>query len=108
MQFALRVAKMVEALPKNVAGRMAAAQVVRSAASVAANYRSSQRAKSRADFVSKITTVLEEADETEFWLEFIARAELLPEARLTDLRREADELIRIFAATRRSARRSVS
>jgi len=53
---------------------------VRSAASVAANYRSSQRAKSRADFVSKTTTVLEEADETEFWLEFIARAELLPAA----------------------------
>lgn len=107
MQFALRVVKMSEVLPKTTAGRTAAGQIVRSATSVAANYRASQRAKSRADFVSKIATVLEEADETEFWLEFIARAELLLEARLAELRAEADELTRIFAAIRRSARRSV-
>ncbi|WP_415909385.1 four helix bundle protein [Oleiharenicola sp. Vm1] len=72
---------------------------------MAANYRSSQRAKSRADFASKITPVLEEADETEFWLEFIARTELLPAARLAELRAKADELTRIFAAIRRSSRR---
>lgn len=108
MVFALRVVRMVEVVPKTITGRTAAGQIVRSATSVAANYRASQRAKSPADFVAKITTVLEEADETEFWLEFIARAKLLPETRLAELRREADELIRIIAATRRSARGSGS
>ena len=104
MQFALRILKLVEALPKTATGRTVAAQIVRCGTSVAANYRASLRGKSRPDFINKITIVLEEADETEFWLELIARAGLLPEPRITPLRAEADELVRIFNATRVTAR----
>ena len=104
MSFAVRVLKMVERLPKSVAGRTVGSQIARSATSVAANYRAALRGKSRADFAHKITVVLEEADETEFWIELTRRAELLPADRLDDLQREALELVRIFNATRTTAR----
>ena len=104
MAFAVRVLKMSEQLPKGVAGRTIAAQVTRSATSVAANYRAALRGKSRADFINKITIVLEEADETEFWIELIKRAELLPAHRLNVLQTEAGELVRIFNATRTTAK----
>jgi four helix bundle protein len=71
---------------------------------VAANYRAALRAKSRADFVNKITIVLEEADETAFWLELLERGGLMSAKKLTALRNEADELVKIFSATRRTAR----
>lgn len=104
MNFAVRVLKMVEHLPKSVAGRTVGAQVARSATSVAANYRAALRGKSRADFIHKITIVLEEADETEFWIELSKRAGLLPHDRLTELQTEAIELVRIFNATRTTAK----
>ena len=107
MEFALRVIRMAESLPKTVAARNAANQIVRSACSVAANYRAAQRAKSRADFSNKIAIVLEEADEPAFWIELIERAKFLPAARLADLKREAEELVKIFATMRRSARQPV-
>jgi len=108
MGFALRVVKMVEALPDSVAGRTVARQIVRCATSVAANYRAALRAKSDADFINKVTIVLEEADEAGFWLEFSARAQLLSISRLQGLMDEADELTRIFNATRTSTRKRVS
>jgi len=104
MSFAVRVLKMTDQLPKSIAGRTVGGQVARSATSVAANYRAALRAKSRADFISKITTVLEESDESEFWLELTERAELLPPKRLADLHTEANELTRIFNATRTTAK----
>src|SRR5436309_1693072 len=82
MAFALRVMRMAANLPRTVAARNVAGQIVRSACSVAANYRASQRAKSRADFSNKIAIVLEEADETAFWIELTERAEFLPRTRL--------------------------
>src|SRR5688572_25114257 len=85
IKFAIRVLKMADALPKTVSGRTVANQVARSGCSVAANYRAALRGKSRADFVSKITTVLEEADETAFWIELTDRAGLLPPARVKGL-----------------------
>jgi four helix bundle protein len=100
MQFALRVLAMVNALPKNTAGRTVANQISRSATSVAANYRAALRAKSDADFLYKISIVLEEADETAFWLELIERSALLPVAKIQLLRTEAEELTKIFNATR--------
>ena len=84
--------------------RTIANQIARSGCSVAANYRAALRGKSRADFVNKITIVLEEADETAFWIEMIERANLLPSKRLTKLRIEAEELTKIFNATRMTAR----
>ena len=104
MQFALRVLKLADALPNKPSGRTIANQVARSGTSVAANYRAALRGKSRADFINKITIVLEEADETGFWIELAERAGLLPAPRLDDLRAEAEELMKIFNATRSTAR----
>jgi four helix bundle protein len=104
IQFAVRVLKLADALPKSASGRTIANQIARSGCSVAANYRAALRGKSRADFVNKVTIVLEEADESALWLEIIEQAGLLPASRLTGLRKEADELTRIFNATRVSAR----
>ena len=104
LDFAVRVLKLAEALPKSVSGRTVANQIARSGCSVAANYRSALRGKSRADFANKINIVLEESDETEFWLELMERAELLPANRLSSIRAEANELTRIFNATRTTTR----
>ena len=103
MVFALRVAKMTQALPSDVAARNAAGQVIRSSSSTAANYRASQRGKSRKDFVNKVKIAVEEADESAFWLEYIERLEVIPAQKLAALRHEADELVRILAAIRHSA-----
>jgi four helix bundle protein len=70
-QFALRVMKLVEALPRNVQGRSVASQLMRSGTSVAANYRAACRARSKPEFIAKLGTVEEEADESAFWLELI-------------------------------------
>lgn len=104
MQFAVRVLKFADALPNKPSGRSIANQVARSGTSVAANYRAALRAKSRADFINKVTTVLEEADETTFWIELTELAGLLSAKRLAALRTEAEELTKIFNATRMTAR----
>jgi four helix bundle protein len=104
MQFAVRVLKFADALPKTVSGRTVANQIARSGCSVAANYRSALRGKSRADFINKITIVLEEADETGFWIELSERAGLLQSKRLKALLDEAEQLTKIFNATRTTAR----
>lgn len=105
MDFAVRVLKMVDALPKTTAGRTVGGQIARSGTSVAANYRAALRAKSDADFINKITIVLEEADESGFWLELAERAELLPTQRLKGLLQESEELTKIFNATRSTTKR---
>ena len=104
MKFAVHVLKLADALPNKPSGRTIANQVARSGCSVASNYWAALRGKSRADFINKITTVLEEADETSFWIELTALAGLLPAKRLAGLLAEAEELTRIFNATRRTAR----
>jgi len=101
--FALRVMKLVDALPRTIQGRATANQIIRSATSVAANYRAACRARSRAEFISKIGVVEEEADETAFWLELITESGLLKEAKLRPLLIEAGELVAIMAASRKSA-----
>ena len=102
-QFALRVMKMVDALPRTIQGRAIAKQIIRSATSVAANYRAACRARSRAEFIAKIGIVEEEADESCFWLELIIDSGLLTEDRIRPLLSEAGELVAIMAASRKSA-----
>jgi four helix bundle protein len=102
-QFALRVMKMVDALPRTIQGRTIAKQIIRSATSVAANYRAACRARSRAEFIAKIGVVEEEADESCFWLELIIDSGLLTEERIRPLLSEAGELVAIIAASRKSA-----
>lgn len=103
-KFALRVLKVVDALPRSTAGRILGGQVARSATSVAANYRSVCRAKSRADFIAKLALVEEEADETAFWLEMIVDSGLLTAAKLAPLRKEADELTAIIVSSLKTVR----
>ena len=104
--FALRVLKLVDALPKTTSGRALGAQLVRSGTSVAANYRAARRAKSTAHFLSKLGDVEEEADETLFWLELLEESELVPVAKLTAIKQEANELIAITVASIKTARRN--
>jgi four helix bundle protein len=104
----LRVLKLVNALPRTSAGRAIANQLVRSAMSVGANYRAACRARSRAEFAAKLGTVLEEADESLYWLEMIRDVKLLPEAKLSLLLQEAGELTAIVAAGRKSATKHTS
>jgi four helix bundle protein len=103
-EFALRILKLIDALPRTVAGRAISNQLARSAMSVGANYRAACRARSRIEFAAKLGTVLEEADESLYWLEIIRDAKLIPETRLLPLLREADELTAIVAARRKSTK----
>jgi len=101
---AIRVVRLFRALPKTEEARIIGRQVLRSGTSVAANYRAVGRARSRAEFVSKIGTVVEEADETAFWLDLLVATGIMPEAKLKDLISEANELLAIFAASQRTAK----
>lgn len=104
-KFHVDVIKICEGFPKNAAGFETAKQVIRSAGSVGANYRASVRAKSAADFVYKIEIVLEEADESHYWLEVVKEAGLLQGGEELDrLIKEANELTAIFAATSRTSK----
>ena len=107
MEFAVHILKLADSLPRTVSGRTIANQVARSGTSVAANYRAAFRGKSRADFVNKITTVLEEADETDFWIELGKRSGAITPAQVADLQCEAIELIKIFNAPRRTTRENL-
>ncbi len=93
--------------PKNVAVYEIARQLIRSAGSVAANYRSSKRAKSTPDFIYKIEIVLEEADESHYWLTAIRDSDLLDVPLLHELIKEANELTAIFAATDKTAKSNI-
>jgi four helix bundle protein len=103
-KFALIIIKLVEELPNTLVGRTIGNQIIRSGTSVAANYRAACRARSNADFISKITIVEEECDETLFWLELISDANLLKKEKLHDIVKEADELTAIFTASGKTAR----
>ena len=100
--FALRILKLVAALPKTIEGRAIANQLVRSGTSVAANYRSACRARSRPEFIAKLGVVVEEA-ETLLWLELVIAAKILSEKQVKGLLKEANELVAIFVTSRKSA-----
>ena len=104
--FALSVIKLVEALPSTIAGKNIGNQIMRSGTSVAANYRAACRARSKAEFTARLGTVVEETDETAFWLEIISEAGILPKEKIELLLREANELAAIFVASRKTASKS--
>ncbi len=105
-QFALRIMKLVDALPNTKSGRAIGAQLVRSGTSVGSNYRAACRARSRSEFIAKIGVVTEESDESAFWMELIMEGSLLPATRVQALHQEASELTAIMTASRMSARRN--
>ena len=104
-QFALRVIRLVDALPNTPKGRAIASQLVRSGTSVAANYRAACRGRSKAEFIAKVGIAEEEADETGLWLELIISDKLLPEKKVAPLLKEANEVTAIMAASYISASR---
>ena len=104
--FALRIIRLVQSLPGSSEDRVIGMQLLRSGTSVASNYRAACRSRSRAEFLSKVSIVVEEADESAFWLEILAEAGLVPGVRLNDLRSEAEQLTAIFNASRTTARRN--
>lgn len=103
-QFALRIVKLFQALSKTDEARVIGRQVLRSGTGMAANYRAVCRARSKAEFISKIGVVVEEADETLFWLELLVEAGIVQRSRMNGLLTEANQLTAIFSASRRTAR----
>jgi len=102
-QFALRILKLVEALPNTVAGRTIGGQLVRSGTSVGSNYRAACRGRSKAEFIAKLGIVEEEADESAYWLELIIEGALLNAPLVQPLLDEANELTRMTAKSRVTA-----
>ena len=105
-KFAVKVIKSYRKLPRADEARILGKQLIRAGTSVAANYRAVCRAKSNADFISKLGTTLEEADESLLWLELLEDSETVPPGTFKELMREADELLRIFSCSRATARHS--
>jgi len=103
--FTLRILKVVTALPKTTEARVIANQIAKSGTSVGANYRASCRARSSKEFIAKLGIVLEETDETAFWLEIIIESNILASSKIQPLLQEADELCAIFYSTIDSARK---
>ena len=105
-QFALRVIKLTESLPKGRVGDVLGRQLLRSGTSVAANYRSACRARSAADFQSKMGIVEEEADESALWMELITESGLMRPGHTEQLYAEANELTAIAVASIRTSRQN--
>ncbi len=103
-QFAIDIVHFFRSLPRNEEARIIGRQILRSGTSVAANYRAACRARSKAEFVSKIGIVLEEADETVFWLEVLTETNVVSIAHASNLCDEANQLVSIFSASYHTAK----
>ena len=103
--FAHRCVKLAISLPRTTQGKHIESQLIRCSTSVASNYRASLHAQSKAAFIAKISIVVEEADESEFWLEFIIDEKLMSKKRILPLLNEAHELSSIFITTRKTAQK---
>jgi four helix bundle protein len=103
--FAIRIVRLCQRLPKTWEARIFGQQILRAGTSVGANYRAAGRARSRAEFVAKMGTVVEEAGETVFWLELLVEASLVRKTQMEGLLAEANELVAIFAAAHGTARK---
>ena len=102
--FALRIIRMFCALPKSTEAQVIGKQVLRSGTSVGAHYREAIRARSNAEFVSKVEGGLAELEETAYWLELLSESEIVPETRLADLQGEVNELMAILVTCVKNAK----
>jgi len=107
-QFALRIINLVESLPRDMTSNVLGKQLLRSGTSVGANYRAACRSKSAPDFISKMGTVEEEADESGYWMELLTDSGEVKSAKISTLLQEADELTAIAVASINTARKSTS
>ena len=103
-QFALRVIRMAATLPQQRDADIIARQVLRSATSVAANYREASRSRSDAELVSKLGVVEQELDETLLWFELLVDSEIVAAERMSDLMDECDQLLRIVVTAIKSTK----
>jgi four helix bundle protein len=106
--FALRIVRLCRALPNSSEAQVMSKQLLRAGTSVGANYRATQRSRSKAEFISKLAIVIEEADEVLFWLELLERAEVVSPKKLDSLKKEANELVAIFVASQKTVRKAPS
>jgi four helix bundle protein len=104
--FATRIVRLCKHLPETQAGRLIGGQLFRAATSVGANYRAACRARSKAEFLAKLGIVLEEADESLYWLELLVETGTMTVRALRPLMGEADQLVAIFVASVTTARRN--
>ncbi|GAB1470597.1 four helix bundle protein [Chloroflexota bacterium] len=104
--YALRIIKLYQALPKSGEAQVIGKQILRSGTSVGAQYREACRAKSPADFISKMEGSLQEMDETEYWLELLSESKIIPTERLVELQKENHELTAIFVASVKTAKKN--
>ena len=104
-QFALRIIKLVSSLPKTLVAQVIGRQLVKSGTSVGANYRAACRARSKAEFSAKLGIVEEEADESAFWMEIIIESGMLDEQLVQPLLDEANELVAIMVASRKTIKK---
>ena len=104
--YALRIINLYQTLTKSGEAQVIGKQVLRSETSVGAQYREACRAKSPADFINKMEGSLQELDETSYWLELLVEGEIIPADKLTDMQKETEELIAIFVASVKTAKRN--
>jgi four helix bundle protein len=104
--FALQIIRLFSRLPKTAEGQIIGKQLLRSGTSVGANYREAYRGRSKAEFVSKCGDCLREIEETAYWLDLLAEANLVPQERLQAIRQECRELIAIFVTIVKRSRES--
>jgi four helix bundle protein len=102
--FAIRIVRLFQALPKSTEAQIIGRQLLRSGTSVGANYRAACRARSKAEFISKIGIVVEEADESVFWIDLLEATTILSAQKLCGIAKEAEELLAIFAASQLTAK----
>ena len=102
--FALRIIRLVEALPENKTSGVLGKQLLRSGTSVGANYRAACRGRSTPDFIAKMGIVVEEADECLYWLDLLVQSEQITAPRIQDLRQEAEEILAMSIASIKTAR----
>ncbi len=107
-EYALEIIKLVKMLPNTVEGRAIGNQLIRSGTSVGANYRAVCRARSRAEFISKLGVVIEEADESAFWLEIIIKTDIIKKEKVESLLRETNEIVAIMVSSKNSASKNKS
>jgi len=106
-EFSIDILKLVSSLTHNSTAQILGRQILRSGTSVGANYRAACRAKSNKDFINKLAIVIEEADETQFWLELLVSSELIERDKAAILWKEADELIRILTASSKTTKSKI-
>ena len=106
-RFAVRVSNLIDHIPDTPKGRVIQRQLAAAASSAAANYRAAQRSRSRAEFISKLSTTFEETDESAFWMEMLVDTGMIRQRRFSSLQTEAGELCAIIVASSNAARNNL-